>query len=310
MLALEIAIAIVVVYFIAKALRGQWADFQTHRLAVHARWGWIVASTAAVLATYLALIETWRRIIAHWGGHIAFADAARVWFASNLAKYIPGAVAQLGAIGYMARSDRLSGVAASGAAVLNVVVNLATGTAIALLAGSAAMRHLPAYYETVGIAFGVASVAGLALLPRLLPWLVAVAGRVTGRRLVVERLPARAVIDSAIGNLVAWAGYGVALQFLVLGLFGDRGGSTLAYVAAFAAAYVVGYLVLIMPGGAGVREGTLILILPALVPGLSTAEAGFVAIASRIIMTVLDLVPGLVYLARTTALERKAGSPR
>ena len=296
-------------YFILASVHRQWIDLRAHWRGAHPAWSLVVASAAAVLATYLVLIETWRAIIRRWGGEIGFGDAARVWFASNLAKYIPGGVAQLGAIGLMARSDRLTGTAATGAAVLNVVVNLATGIGIALLAGAGALRRVNPYYETLAAIVGVVFVAGLAVLPRALPRIAALAGRVSGRPLRVDRLPPRALLESAVGNVVAWIGYGGALQLLALALLGSVGGNLLDYVAAFAAAYVVGYLVLVVPGGLGARELALVGVLPVLVPSISAVEAGFVAIVSRVIMTVLDLVPGFLYLAQSAALRRRQERP-
>ncbi|HVX38961.1 MAG TPA: lysylphosphatidylglycerol synthase domain-containing protein [Gemmatimonadaceae bacterium] len=304
-LAGQLLLAGIVVYFIVASVHRQWADLRAHWNGAHPSWALVAASAAVVLATYLVLIETWRAIIRHWGGEIAFGEAARVWFASNLAKYIPGGVAQLGAIGVMARSERLSGVAASGAAVLNVLVNLATGIAIALLVGASALRRVNPNYEILAAALGGVFLVGLVLAPRLLPRVVAVAARLTGRELRLDRLPPRALVDSAIGNVVAWIGYGAALQLLVVALLGSRGGSLIDYVAAFAAAYVVGYLVLVMPGGLGARELTLVGVLPVLVPTISAVEAGFVAIVSRVIMTVLDLVPGFLYLAHSATLRRR-----
>lgn len=309
MLAGQLALAGVVLYFIVASVGRQWSELRAHWRGAHPSWTLVGASTLAVLATYLVLIQTWRVIIRRWGGDIAFGEAARVWFASNLAKYIPGGVAQLGAIGLMARSERLTGVAATGAAVLNIAVNLATGIAIALLVGARALRRVNPYYETLAAVFGAVCLVALALLPRVLSRVAALAGRVVGRTVRVDRLPPRALLDSAAGNVVAWIGYGGALQLLVLGLLGDRGGSVIDYIAAFAAAYVVGYLVLVMPGGLGAREITLVGVLPVLVPSITAVEAGFVAIVSRVIMTVLDLVPGFLYLAHSAARRRRQERP-
>src|SRR5690242_317834 len=73
-------------------LRGQWAD--ASRAGVHFQVYWLalLAASAIVFATYLLLIETWRRVLELLGAPVAFAPAARVWFASNLGKYIPGKI--------------------------------------------------------------------------------------------------------------------------------------------------------------------------------------------------------------------------
>lgn len=263
-------------------------------------------SGAVVLATYAVMIETWRRIVAAWGGTLGFADAVRIWFVSNLAKYVPGAVLQLGAMAYLARGEKVSGVAAGGAAVLNVIVNLATGIVIALALGTTAMQALPPIERTIGIVLAVIGFAGLVLLPWIMPPLLRWAARVTRRSIDVTAVPLRAVFEAIVGNVLAWIGYGIALQFVAAGVLGVASGRTFDYLAAYAASYVVGYLALVSPGGIGFREGAMTALLPAVVPEITVAQALVVAVASRALMTVLELVPGFAYLARSSSRRQRS----
>ena len=45
-----------------------------------------------VFLTYAMQIESWRRILAGWGQHLAFGPAARTWSVANLGRYVPGKV--------------------------------------------------------------------------------------------------------------------------------------------------------------------------------------------------------------------------
>jgi glycosyltransferase 2 family protein len=147
------------------------------------------------------------------------------------------------------------------------------------------------------VALLVALVLGLALLPFVLPSMVGVAERVTGRRFDVGRLPPRAIAIAVAGNVVGWLMYGVAFMALVKGVLGDARGSTLSYVAVYASTYVLGYLAFFIPGGLGVRDLALASAMPAL--GLATpAQAALVAVASRLWLTILEVVPGLLFWVR------------
>ena len=68
------------------------------------------------------------------------------------------------------------------------------------------------------------------------------------------------------------------------------------YIAVFAASYVVGYLFLFIPGGIGPREAVMLYMLTSL--SMATPkEAALITAGSRIWLTFLELVPGLVFLA-------------
>ncbi|MDB4874106.1 MAG: hypothetical protein JWM41_552 [Gemmatimonadetes bacterium] len=261
----------------------------------------IAFSCVIVLATYAVLIETWRRMLAAWGEHLPFGDAARIWFVSNLARYLPGLnqVFVLGALAELARRRRISPAAATGAALINTAVNIASGFVVALLAGFAALDALSGGHATLGIWIAVVLLVGLLLLPSVMPWLLGLVQRTTGRQLGLAVLPRNAIYVSLVGNLVAWTMYGLAFQYFVHGILGHGAGSIADYVAVWSAAYVIGYLALLLPAGVGVREG-------ALVSGLTMLHlatfgpATVVAISARLWLTVLEILPALIYLARGT----------
>jgi uncharacterized membrane protein YbhN (UPF0104 family) len=103
-------------------------------------------------------------------------------------------------------------------------------------------------------------------------------------------------------NVAAWVGYGVAFRVLALALVPASAGNWLQYVAVFTGSYLIGYLSLILPGGIGAREVAMVGSLTAL--GLtSTVDAWLLAVVSRLWLTVLEVAPGLIYLARDASLR-------
>jgi glycosyltransferase 2 family protein len=293
-------IAAIVLWYIGKRLVEQWSKFRDQPLTVHPRWGMIALSAAITLVAYALLIETWRRIVVAWGDRLGFADAARIWFVSNLVRYVPGGTAfQLMAMAELSRRRRISPAAAAGASVINVAVNIATGFIVALVAGYAAVDRLSHGHANLGVAVALLTLAGVLLLPVLLPHMLGFLERTTGRVLPIGRLPVRAVYISLAGNLAAWILYGLSYRALVAGVVGSASGSAGDYIAVYAAAYVLGYLVFAAPAGLGAREGAQIDALPAL--GLATLkQATLISAVARLMSMVLDIVPGLILLSRGT----------
>jgi hypothetical protein len=271
------------------------------------RWPWLAASGVVVLATYALLIETWRRILGAWQTSIGFGDAARIWFVSNLGTYVPGKVWQILAMAKLSERIRVPPMAAASSSIVNVAVNLAVGLAIAAIAGFHGLDVITNGHTAVGLALTAVASAGILFLPVLMPRVSAVARRVTGRKIELGPLPPRAVYIAIGGNIVAWIMYGWAFQLLVVGVLGHAEGTLADYVAAYALSYVIGYLVFFLPAGAFVREAVQTSALTALV-AMNAKEAALVAVVSRLWLTVLQVVPGLLYLAR--GINPRPDTPR
>jgi len=308
-LLVQIVIAAIVIGSIGYALVKQWREFRGTPLTTDLHWEFVLLSGAVVLLTYGVLIETWRRMLAAWGKHLAFGDAVRITCISKLGIYVPGRIWQVSTMAVMAQQAGISSGAAAASAVVSTAVNIAVGMAIALIAGWRAVDIMSGGHANVGVVLVVIALAGLLALPKLAPPAIAWIQRKTGREPGAAAFPRRAVYIAVAGNVVAWVLYGIAFQLFVRGILGKAPGTTSAYVAAYSASYLIGYLMFVIPGGLGVREGALILAMPAL--GLATdKQAAVIAVTSRLWLTVLEIVPGLYFWARRTPPPSKETTPR
>ncbi|MFN2564275.1 MAG: lysylphosphatidylglycerol synthase domain-containing protein [Gemmatimonadaceae bacterium] len=291
--------AAAVIWFAYRALRGSWDELRRQPLPADIGWGWAAASAATFLLAYLVLIQTWRAILTSWDTGLPFLAAARIWMVSNLGRYVPGKVWQIAAMGVLAQRAGVSPLAASGSAVLGTAVNIAAGFLIVMATGwrLLAVPHAGAPAVAAGIVLAVA--VALIAVPWVAPGAVRVAERAAGTSLTLKMPPRRAVMYAVVGNIIAWIFYGIAFQLLARAIWGSAGGGLSAYVAVYTLSYLVGYLVLPAPAGVGFREASMITLMPA--AGLATAaQSAVLAIASRLLLTVLDIAPGLAFLGRDT----------
>jgi len=296
-LAAQIAAAAIVAFFVVRALAGQWAAFRETPLVARPQWWAIGVSGVIVLGVYALLIQTWRVLLVEVGENLPFWRAARIWSVSNLWRYVPGKLWQIGAMSGLARREQVSAAAAAGSAVLSTVINIAMGLLLVLILGWRWLDLIRPNARVVAIALVLAAAAGLTTLPFVLGRVGQWASRLTGRELQLGAPPARTVAVAAVGNLVAWLMYGIAFMWMVRGVIGDAAGATWQYVAVYAASYVVGYLILFAPGGIGPREGVMVALLTSL--ELATPkQALLIAGASRVWLTILEIAPGVLFLAR------------
>ena len=285
--------AAAIVWAAGNALRGQWRAAADRLATLSVEWTWIAAATAIVLLTYVLLIDTWRALLAGWGGYLHFNTAARIWFISNLGKYLPGKVWSIAAMSVMAREQAVSPVAAAGSSILIQLITIATGIALALFMGVRAIDQ-PVLATVVAIILG----AAIASLPVTLPALARVASALTGRAIEVPPLGVSTLFLTVARSLLSWLAYGVAFQLFVRGVLGSAAGETSSYIAVYAASYILGFLALFAPGGVIVRESALVAGMVRM--GLANqADAFAVAVASRLWLTVVELLPGFVYMALT-----------
>ena len=298
----SLAIVALVLWLATEQLAGQWNEVRARAGALRPDWALVLCSVLLVLATYALLAEAWRRLVAAWSAPMSFADALRIYLVSKLGVYIPGRVWQVAAMGLLARQAGVAAGAASGAAVAGTLINLAAGFAVVLVAGTPVLRAVAPGGADVAVAIAVAASAALLLLPALLAPTLRVAARVLRRDVPVREAPPRVLWLVAAANVAAWVGYGLAFRVLAMALVPGSAGNWLEYLAVFIGSYLAGYLALVVPGGLGVREVAMVSALTTL--GLaSPVEAWLLAAVSRLWLTVLEIAPGLLYLAGGASLR-------
>jgi len=296
-------LALAAVALATREIASQWVDFRRSGARLAPRWELVALSSLIVVTAYAVLVETWRRTVRAWDSDLPWIAAARIWFVSNLGRYLPGKVWQIGAMGLMAQRQGVSVVAATGSALVINVVNVLSGFGLVMVT-AAELVDSPLTTAAFTALLGI----GILLAPKLVPLTGRVASRVLRRRVEIPALPGRAIWTATAGCLAAWILYGVAFQVFVRAVLGSAPGPTSAYVAAFTGSYLAGYIVLFAPGGLGVREGSLIVALGRL--GLAQAgAAGVISLTSRLWLTALELIPGLLFLLADAVRSRMRARP-
>jgi uncharacterized membrane protein YbhN (UPF0104 family) len=291
---LEVAVVAVVAGFFVVTLLARWREVAA------AKWRLdpvFFALASLVLASSYALVATlWAFALRRLAG-TPIATGARIWFLSNLARYVPGNVwSFVGAV----ELARRAGVARR-ATLAVMATTQALSVGVALLVGLPVLLAERARLERPILLGGVALLlVGVAV--------VAFRGRLVGlvrRRWPQldpgELVPAPATAALLVAGYAAyWAATGLAFAALVRSLAPLPADAVPLVVAAYAAAYAVGFLALVTPAGLGVREGVLVL---ALAPVLPAGPALVVALVSRAWMMLVELAGAGV---ATLAARRQA----
>lgn len=210
--------------------------------------------------------------------------ALRAYFVGQLGKYVPGGVWTIVGRGEWARREGVSGRAAYTSTVLSMATAYLAACILTLLL-------LPFTIDNLGHPL-VLLVAGLGLLgavgahPMVLGWVLRMGERFTKRELNLE-VPALPVMTRAVGmQIVTWLLIGLGTWLVALGLGFDL--PLTRIIAATAVSWVIGMLVLPVPGGIGVREGAFVAVLG------TSGDVAAIAIASRLVAVAVDVIGAAV----------------
>jgi hypothetical protein len=294
--AAQVALTLAVVVWAGMQLWRQWNDASRDDLQLNLRVGPLILATALVGLTYAMLIEVWRMVLARLGAQVAYGPAARVWFASNLGKYLPGKIWTVTAMVVMMARVGVPSATTGASVVVIAIAQAASGFAVVIFTSLPALREI-----TGGVTGVVVATIAMALCLLAAPLIARQWNRIAvrlGREQLSVQVPLSAVGVALVGTAISWWIYGIAFQLLVMSVLGSADGSTTDYVAAYTSSYLVGLLALFAPGGLGAREVALSLVLPAL--GLATqAQSAVITVVSRLWLTVVELVPSVIAAVRS-----------
>ena len=307
------AVAVVVLWAVGRHVLRTWDDLASHRIRLRFEPLWLVGSGLLYLAGLSAFGRFYERILRDGPTPIGLAPALRAYLVSHLGKYVPGK-----AMVVVIRAGMVVpfGARASTAAIATfyeTLVMMAAGGLIAAAGFAPAVGSHQVEVTVPGLGpvslpvYPLAAMAGLGLG---LAFLVVVLPPVFGRLAGLVSLPIPGVGPEALPRLSArllgqglgWSAAGWILlgssQLAVVCAFDpDRAWALAAaglvpvVIASVALATVAGFVVAVLPGGLGVREGVL---MSALAPALGSDHAVVAALALRLVWVVAELAAAVV----------------
>lgn len=246
-----------------------------------------------------ALAVLWHRCLAALGVRARVGEVSSWYFVGELGKYIPGGVWQV--------------VGRSELAYRRHQINRSTSYASTLLAygamtlGAVFVCALASPWfatGTSGTAWAWLLLPGVVVVPvvihpRVVGAAVGVVARLSRRDLQVTPLSWRTMAALLAWSLPAWVLLGGASAALAAGLGSD--GNEVRIAVAAVAAWLIGFLAVPVPAGAGVRE-----VVFAVFSGLAAGPAVAVALLARALLIVVDAAGGLVSIGIHRVADRRA----
>ncbi|MGN8049789.1 lysylphosphatidylglycerol synthase domain-containing protein [Curtobacterium sp. 22159] len=299
--ALLVALALCVAFLVPRA--GDIAD----AFGRQDPWTLVAALVLGAAATYVTFLS-WRALMAGAGHRIPLAASQRVFFLSQIGKYIPGSVWPIVAQADLGREHRVPPARSVAVGMLTLLVSCGAGVCVAAVTIPFVQPDAFARYWFVLL---LVPVVLAALHPAVLRFGLRLASKVTRRDLGTIDIRLGAVLRAFGWAALAWVVFGLHIALVLVPLAHVDLRVTVLAIGAYALAWLVGFLVFFLPAGLGGREAVLTAMLTAGVP-LGASAAVSVAVMSRVLLTVVDLVFALGAVLgerRHRRARAAAGSP-
>ncbi len=309
-------VAIVVLWAVGRHVHHAWNDLRRQGTSLHFEPTWLVGSGLLYLAGLVAFGRFYERILHASATPVRLGPALRAYLLSHLGKYVPGKAMVVVVRAGLAVQHGARPSTAAFATFYETLVMMAAGGVVAAAgfttaAGSERVDlKLPAWGDVNLPFYRMVALAGLALG---LGFLVLVIPPIFGRLARLVSLPIPGVGPEALPRLTAgllfrgllWSAAGWILlgfsQLAVVRAFDRAGAERLlelglgpVVIAGVALATVAGFLVAVLPGGLGVREGVLMSVLA---PALGTQASVIAALALRLVWVIAELAVGALLVA-------------
>lgn len=283
--ALQVAVFALVAWAVWKRLAPELAGV---RAADFTRWrpsaGYLVAATIGLTLLHLMQAYLWRRIVIDMGARPPDARTTiRVYFLAGLARFIPGSVWQFAGLAALGQQSGIPALASTAAGVFGNLAFLVTGVLFLALTlpgvpgiGALLLAVAAAGAAVVAVFVFSATSAGA----RLRAW----GGRRAPQRLrpaleMAARIRPSHAAGWTLGYAASWTLLGASFALFTAAFVPGALLQWRQLAGVMAASYIAGYLVIVAPGGLGVREGVMVRLLAGLIPA---PAAVLVALAHRL----------------------------
>ncbi|MGO4604411.1 lysylphosphatidylglycerol synthase domain-containing protein [Terrabacter sp. 2YAF2] len=286
---LRVAIALITLAAVVYAIVHNWAEVSVHLDQIS--WSTFLWSTlAAAVGTWLTMIG-WKTLLRDLGSDLHLAPASGVYFVGQLGKYLPGSLWSVLVQADIASHLKVPRRRTAVTGLLALGLSLLTGLLVGLPAASFLLRSDSSGFDW-WLLLGIPILVVLCV-PQLLNAIIDRTLRLLKREPLEHSLSAGAVLRAVVIFISVWVAFGVHTLLLARAVAGDGAHPdlTTAAMTGYALSVSLGMLTVVLPAGLGAREGLLTIILATAMP--TPAAAAAVAIMSRFIVTIVDVVAAL-----------------
>jgi uncharacterized membrane protein YbhN (UPF0104 family) len=325
--AVKAVVAVLVLWAVGRHVLRVWSDLKRHDVVLQVQPAWLIVSAFLYLAGLACCGRFYESVLRASSSPIALGPALRAYLVSHLGKYVPGKAMVVVMRAGMSVPFGARGATAAIATFYETLVMMASGGLLAALGFAFVVDPVSIeviLYNDARLELGIYRLSALVGLGAGLAFFIVVLPPVFRRLSALVSLPfpsvgaeslprfsAGLLIRGLAWTAAAWIFLG-ASQLEVAHALSPLGKSEYiallpVVTAAVALATVAGFVVAVLPGGLGVREGVLMYVLG---PTLGDDLAVVAALALRLVWVAAELLAAVVLLPLGRWYHRGPDAPR
>lgn len=285
---LQIAIIVTIFGFLFHTLYANWNEVRAYDWKVN--YPILAVSFLFTLVSASFYVYPLKLVLSRLGAPLTYRKTFRLFFMSQLARYIPGMVWGVLSWAYLAeREEGVRKTTSTTALTVHLLFQVVSGVVVFVLT-------IPFWQNAIDLA-GLMPVVlllplGLLLLqPALVNRGFNFALRLAGEQPLNVRWGYRYVLMQLGLWIVGWLGRGLASLLLINSIASCAPSKLPIVTGIFAIAWVIGFVTILTPSGLGVMEGSLTLLLSFHFP---VYVAVVVALLTRLMRTIADIVCAVI----------------
>lgn len=286
-----------ILFFIVRQIASQWHQVRAYQWKIN--WIYLVASIVVLQIGFFFKSLLWTLLLRRFKTYLGIWRAYRVYFLSNLGRYVPGKVVQFAGIMYLAKKEGVREDVAVASFALDKLFDTPAGILVVSLyyfllgASLDQIRH----YLSLSIILGAVTVALLLVIfiPSFLERALNLLLRIFKRPRIQFKMEKKIGFGLLFLYFIAWNVFGASFYLFLQAITEVPSAFFLQSCLIYTAAYLVGYWALFAPGGLGVREGVIGTLLYEM-GGFAESVAYTVGLASRLWFTIGEIVVTILAL--------------
>ncbi len=282
-------VVLIIFYFLISNLIKNWRGIPFNNL--HFNFIYLIISFIFLFINFFIFVEGWRNIIIKLGDTIDFKRAFWIMSASQTAKYVPGGIwFALGRI-HLGKGENLSPEKIGLSVIIETVLTFLVGIIIFIFSisfsGYAKLNNF--IYVIPAFLFFL-----IILYPPILCWLTNFGLKIVKRPPINLTISYFELLILSIYFLGLWAAQIIGYYFLINSIYSVHISKIYILGATYTLSWMSGFIVIFAPGGLGVREGMMSLLLSSFIPSPLAIAISFL---SRVWITVFEIVVFFIGLA-------------
>lgn len=279
---ITVVIVLTIFYFLITNLISNWHKIP--RNSLHFNLVSMLISMIFLFLNFLIFVDAWRKIIFALGDSIAFVNAFWIMSSSQLAKYVPGGIwFALGRI-YLGKGDKLKPETIAISVIIETGLTLLVGIILFFLSLFFATRSSISNFLFV---VPIAVFFIIVLHPNLLNKLLNFSMHILKRKSISFNINYLRILCLSLYFFGLWIAQIIGFYFLINSIYPVHISKLPHLAGAYILSWMSGFIVIFAPGGLGVREGTMSLLLSSFIPFPLAIAISFL---SRVWITIFELI--------------------